>query len=91
LREFSLALSFYPNNGIILKIDSQAPRRKRKMIICEFSLQFQNDGRRRFGLERFERMSCREFDTRVERFYSNPSDFTGPRQIIQMAISICIL
>ena len=55
------------------------------MIICEFSLQLQNDGKCGFGLRIPMRMSRREFDPGVEKFCSNPSDFTGARQIIQMA------
>ena len=55
------------------------------MIICEFCLQFQNDGQCNLGLRIPKRMSCREFDPGIERFCSNPSDFTGARQIIQMA------
>ncbi len=55
------------------------------MIICEFCLQFQNDGRCNFGLRIPKRMSCREFDPGIERFCANPSDFTSAHQIIQMA------
>ena len=55
------------------------------MIICEFCLQFQNDGRCGFGLRIPKRMSCREFDPGIEKFCSNPSDFKGAGQIIQMA------
>ena len=55
------------------------------MIICEFCLQFQSDGQCSFGLKIPSRMGCREFDPGIEKFCSNPSDFTGARQIIQMA------
>ena len=55
------------------------------MIICEFCLQFQDNGQCGFGLRIPKRMSCREFDPGVEKFCSNPSDFKGVRQIIQMA------
>ena len=55
------------------------------MILCEFCLQFQDDGQCSSGLRIPTRMSCREFDPGVEKFCSNPSDFTGVRQIIQMA------
>ena len=69
----------------MLQATSQVPRRKRKMIICEFCLQFQNDGQCNLGLRIPTRMSCREFDPGVEKFCSNPSDFKGAHQIIQMA------
>jgi len=30
-------------------------------------------------------MGCREFDPSMERFCSDPKDFVGPAQIVQMA------
>lgn len=30
-------------------------------------------------------MSCREFEPALERFCSDPKDFVGPAQIVQMA------
>ncbi len=74
--------SFYRSSGIL---ESQMLRRKSKMIICEFCLQFQSDGQCNFGLNIPKRMGCREFDPGVEKFCSNPSDFKSARQIIQMA------
>lgn len=54
------------------------------MIICEFCLQFR-DAQCGFGLKIPKRMSCREFDPGIEKFCSNPGDFKGASQIIQMA------
>ena len=54
------------------------------MIICEFCLQ-QVGGQCKFGLRIPKSMSCREFDPGVERFCSNPSDFTNAGQLVQMA------
>ena len=78
-------LSFCRSSGLMLQAISRAPRRKRKMIICDFCLQFQNDGQCSFGLRIPKRMSCRVFDPGIEKFCSDSSDFTGARQIIQMA------
>ena len=55
------------------------------MIICEFCLQYQQDGRCGFGLNLPKRMGCREFDPGIEKFCADPSDFTGAHQIVQMA------
>jgi hypothetical protein len=55
------------------------------MIVCEFCLQYQEDGRCAFGLNIPSRMSCREFDPSIERFCANPSDFVSSNQIIQMS------
>jgi hypothetical protein len=55
------------------------------MIICEFCRQFQKDGKCKFGLRIPKRMSCREFNPGMERFCSDPSDFVGAGQILQMA------
>jgi hypothetical protein len=55
------------------------------MTICEFCVQFQKDGKCAFGLKLPRHMSCREFDPSIEKFCSDPSDFAGSGQIIQMA------
>jgi hypothetical protein len=55
------------------------------MLICEFCLQFQNDGKCRYGFNLPPRMSCHEFDPGIEKFCDNPKDFVDGRQIIQMA------
>jgi len=55
------------------------------MIICEFCLQYKQDGKCSFGLNLPKRMGCREFDPGIEKFCADPSDFKGAGQIIQMA------
>ena len=55
------------------------------MIICEFCLQYQEDGKCRFGLNLPRHMRCREFDPGIEKFCSKPDDFINASQIIQMA------
>jgi hypothetical protein len=55
------------------------------MIVCEFCLNYQQDGECRLGLKIPKGMSCREFGPGIEKFCSNPGDFVNPNQIIQMA------
>jgi hypothetical protein len=55
------------------------------MIICEFCLQHQGDGKCRLGLNIPKHMGCREFDPGIGKFCSEPTDFTNSNQIIQMA------
>lgn len=55
------------------------------MRICEFCIQFQQDGKCAFGLNIPSRMSCREFDPGIEKFCADPSDFVKAGQIIQIA------
>lgn len=55
------------------------------MIICEFCLEHQKDGRCRLGLNTPRHMSCREFDPGIEKFFSEPGDFVNSGQVIQMA------
>ena len=55
------------------------------MIICEFCLEFQEDGKCGFGLNIPKQMGCRRFDPGIEKFCSRPGDFTNSGQIIQMA------
>lgn|ERR1700754_1891973 len=55
------------------------------MIICEFCLQHQEDGKCRFGLNLPKHMGCREFDPGIEKFCSKPGDFVNAGQLIQMA------
>jgi hypothetical protein len=55
------------------------------MIICEFCLQYTENGECTFGLRIPKRMGCREFDPGIDKFCSDPSDFVSPNQIIQMA------
>lgn len=60
-------------------------KRGRKMIICEFCLQYTTNGECTFGLNIPKRMGCREFDPGIGKFCSDPNDFVSPSQIIQMA------
>jgi len=55
------------------------------MIICEFCLQYRQDGKCALGLNIPKGMSCREFGPGMERFCSDPKDFVNPNQIVQMA------
>jgi len=55
------------------------------MKICEFCLQFRDDGTCSYGLRLPSQMHCRQFDPGIEKFCSNPADFTNAAQIIQMA------
>lgn len=55
------------------------------MIICEFCIQYQNEGRCRLGLNIPRHMGCREFDPGIEKFCSKPDDFVNSGQLIQMA------
>jgi hypothetical protein len=55
------------------------------MIVCEFCLNYQQDGQCRLGLKIPKAMSCREFGPGIEKFCSDPGDFVNPNQIIQMA------
>jgi hypothetical protein len=55
------------------------------MIVCEFCLSYQADGKCGLGLNIPKQMSCREFDPGIEKFCSNPNDFIRPAQIVEMA------
>jgi hypothetical protein len=55
------------------------------MIVCEFCTQRKQDGECGLGLKIPTGMGCRDFDTSIERFCSNPKDFVSPDQIVQMA------
>lgn len=55
------------------------------MIICDFCIQYQEDGRCRFGHNIPKHMGCRDFDPGMEKFCAKPSDFVNAGQIIQMA------
>ena len=54
-------------------------------MVCEFCMQYQQNGECGLGLKIPKGMSCREFSPGMERFCSNPKDFVSPGQIIQMA------
>ena len=55
------------------------------MIVCEFCVHYEPDGKCRLGLNIPKAMGCREFKPGLERFCSDPKDFVSPRQIIDMA------
>jgi hypothetical protein len=55
------------------------------MIVCEFCLQYRQDGKCLLGLNIPKAMSCRDFAPGMEHFCSDPKDFVSPNQIIQMA------
>ncbi len=55
------------------------------MIVCDFCMRYERDGKCGLGLNIPKGMGCREFEPSIERFCANPKDFVSPRQIIQMA------
>ncbi|HKY03530.1 MAG TPA: hypothetical protein VJQ56_01505 [Blastocatellia bacterium] len=55
------------------------------MIVCDFCLQYQEDGKCGFGLNIPKQMSCREYNPGLEKFCSDPKDFVSADQLIQMA------
>lgn len=55
------------------------------MKVCEFCLQFREDGTCFLGLTLPKSMTCREFDPAMEKFCSDRKDFVDRRQITQMA------
>ena len=55
------------------------------MIVCEFCVNYDQDGRCRVGLTIPKGMGCRDFDPTMEKFCSNPKDFVDPSQLVQMA------
>jgi len=55
------------------------------MNICEFCLELQEDSKCGLGLSLPKNMGCRRFDPGIEKFCSEPGDFTNSGQIIQMA------
>ena len=59
---------------------------KSAMIVCEFCLQYKEDGECGLGLKIPKSMTCREFGPTLEKFCSDAKDFVDPKQIVQMAI-----
>lgn len=55
------------------------------MKVCDFCLQFEQDGTCRLGLQIPKSMTCRDFGPTLEKFCADPKDFASPRQILQMA------
>jgi hypothetical protein len=56
------------------------------MLLCEFCVQYGEDGECRLGLALPKRTRCRDFDPSLERFCSNPADFVSEAQLVQMAV-----
>lgn len=55
------------------------------MIVCELCAYFEQTGECRLDLKIPKGMSCREFGPVIEKFCSDPNDFVGSSQIVQMA------
>lgn len=55
------------------------------MIVCEFCIQYQEDGKCGFGLSIPKHMSCREYNPGLEKFCADPKDFVSAGQLVQMA------
>ena len=55
------------------------------MKVCDFCKQYRQDGSCRLGLNTPKAMGCREFDPSLEKFCSDPKDFVGAAQVVQMA------
>jgi hypothetical protein len=55
------------------------------MTICEFCLNYSQEGTCRIGLNIPKTMRCREFAPGLEKFCSDPVDFAGSNQIVEMA------
>ncbi|HEV2861869.1 MAG TPA: hypothetical protein VGX48_12750 [Pyrinomonadaceae bacterium] len=55
------------------------------MKVCDFCKQHRQDGSCRLGLNTPKAMGCREFEPSLEKFCSDPKDFVGAAQVIQMA------
>jgi hypothetical protein len=59
--------------------------RRVALKICEFCLQYKQDGECGLGLKIPKSMTCREFRPTLEKFCSDAKDFVDPKQIVQMA------
>jgi len=55
------------------------------LIVCDFCKHFRQDGQCHLGLKIPKGMGCRDFDPSLEKFCSEPKDFIGNAQIVQMA------
>ena len=55
------------------------------MIVCDFCKCYRQGGECYLGLKIPKAMGCREFAPSLEKFCSEPKDFVGPAQIVQMA------
>ena len=55
------------------------------MIVCEFCVLFQHNGKCALGLNIPKGMTCASFAPSLARFCSDPKDFMSTNQIIGMA------
>lgn len=55
------------------------------MKVCDFCKQFREDGSCGLGRNIPKSMGCREFEPSFEKFCSDPKDFAGAAQLVQMA------
>ena len=55
------------------------------MKACDFCVQSRQDGSCRLDLKLPKAMNCHSFEPSLESFCSDPKDFVGPAQIVQMA------
>jgi hypothetical protein len=55
------------------------------LIVCDFCKYYRQDGKCYLGLKLPSAMACREFKPALEKFCSDPKDFVGHAQIVQMA------
>ena len=55
------------------------------MKVCDFCTQYREDGSCRLGRNIPKTMGCREFEPSLRSFCSDPKDFVGSAQIVQMA------
>jgi hypothetical protein len=53
--------------------------------LCDFCAQYRQDGSCLLGRNIPKSMGCHEFEPSLERFCSDPKDFVGLAQIVQMA------
>jgi len=55
------------------------------MILCEFCVLQQSDGKCAVGHKIPKKMKCVDFTPGIERFCSTPTDYVGREQLKQMA------
>ena len=55
------------------------------MRVCDFCKYYRQDGQCYLGMKIPKAMACREFKPALEKFCSDPKDFVGSAQIVQMA------
>jgi hypothetical protein len=53
--------------------------------LCEFCSEYDSDGTCRLGRLAPRGFGCRDYAPEMASFFSNPLDFTGVAQVIQMA------